>query len=117
VRAGRPGPSIACAGGPRFTPILLFTATAPTDMYALSLHDALPIFIGHRAGGAATGRPRSTSGRRGGSSGSDGTAARAPGAKATRDRKSTRLNSSHVSISYAVFCLKKKKERNSRPIP
>src|SRR5699024_11440909 len=31
---------------------------------------------------------------------------------ATRDRKSTRLNSSHVSISYAVFCLKKKKEKH-----
>src|SRR5207249_11367964 len=32
----------------------------------------------------------------------------------TRDRKSTRLNSSHVSISYAVFCLKKKKKKNKR---
>src|SRR5690606_8790345 len=36
---------------------------------------------------------------------------RLPGA---RDRKSTRLNSSHVKISYAVFCLKKKKDRKSR---
>src|SRR5699024_12118526 len=33
------------------------------------------------------------------------------------DRKSTRLNSSHVSISYAVFCLKKKSRRAPRPIP
>src|SRR5436309_10593880 len=33
-----------------------------------------------------------------------------------RDRKSTRLNSSHVKISYAVFCLKKKKKKNSRRI-
>src|SRR5699024_11461199 len=33
--------------------------------------------------------------------------------KTTEDRKSTRLNSSHVSISYAVFCLKKKKKRRS----
>src|SRR5699024_11573124 len=32
----------------------------------------------------------------------------------TRDRKSTRLNSSHVSISYAVFCLKKKKEEKEQ---
>src|SRR5699024_11722215 len=32
-----------------------------------------------------------------------------------RDRKSTRLNSSHVSISYAVFCLKKKRLREARP--
>src|SRR5437868_9206867 len=37
-----------------------------------------------------------------------------PGAVHHRDRKSTRLNSSHVSISYAVFCLKKKKVRHSR---
>src|SRR5207249_9272652 len=35
-----------------------------------------------------------------------------PGALGNRDRKSTRLNSSHVSISYAVFCLKKKKKKN-----
>src|SRR5437868_11093221 len=41
--------------------------------------------------------------------GADGAA---PGLGA-RDRKSTRLNSSHVSISYAVFCLKKKKKHNS----
>src|SRR5207249_6746318 len=33
------------------------------------------------------------------------------------DRKSTRLNSSHVSISYAVFCLKKKKQKHTHPIP
>src|SRR5688572_32260009 len=34
--------------------------------------------------------------------------------RAKRDRKSTRLNSSHSQISYAVFCLKKKKKKNSR---
>src|SRR5439155_10816149 len=34
------------------------------------------------------------------------------GRRTTRDRKSTRLNSSHVAISYAVFCLKKKKKKN-----
>src|SRR5690349_24043251 len=33
------------------------------------------------------------------------------------DRKSTRLNSSHVEISYAVFCLKKKNQRSTRPVP
>src|SRR5690606_10380854 len=38
----------------------------------------------------------------------------APGSKQRRDRKSTRLNSSHVKISYAVFCLKKKTERYRR---
>src|SRR5437868_12455589 len=36
------------------------------------------------------------------------------GAKGRRDRKSTRLNSSHVSISYAVFCLKKKKKKKNK---
>src|SRR5690606_41498537 len=40
-----------------------------------------------------------------------GTALAGPGTSAARDRKSTRLNSSHVKISYAVFCLKKKKTR------
>src|SRR5437870_10105222 len=43
-------------------------------------------------------------------SGPDG---RLPCAAAGKDRKSTRLNSSHVAISYAVFCLKKKKERKN----
>src|SRR5215475_1957786 len=38
------------------------------------------------------------------------------GATPVQDRKSTRLNSSHVKISYAVFCLKKKRQRNSRKI-
>src|SRR5258708_28224859 len=39
---------------------------------------------------------------------------RANGVTTTRDRKSTRLNSSHQIISYAVFCLKKKKKENDR---
>src|SRR2546429_1899082 len=72
-----------------------FNDTATTEIYTLSLHDALPISrIAVRAGG--------------------GSAACYPGAgrgpRAGRDRKSTRLNSSHGYISYAVFCLKKKKK-------
>src|SRR5688500_19741017 len=39
---------------------------------------------------------------------------RIPPAKAVRDRKSTRLNSSHLVISYAVFCLKKKKKKHTQ---
>src|SRR2546430_13054612 len=39
---------------------------------------------------------------------------REPGARALRDRKSTRLNSSHSQISYAVFCLKKKKQTHNQ---
>src|SRR5437868_9724554 len=76
--------------------------TPPPEISTLSLHDALPILSSllHRAcsggyGGILRSPPR-------------GTAAghRCPGR--SPDRKSTRLNSSHVSISYAVFCLKKK---------
>src|ERR1022692_1398184 len=69
-----------------------FNDTATTEIYTLSLHDALPICSG-AAPCAATVRY-------------DG----APGWYT--DRKSTRLNSSHLVISYAVFCLKKKKHSN-----
>src|SRR2546430_13345508 len=95
-----------------------FNDTATTEIYTLSLHDALPIysefFSRHlaRAGGCEAEER-----------GSDCVARIAvvlPGArrgvtqilKKQRDRKSTRLNSSHSQISYAVFCLKKKKKRN-----
>src|SRR5947209_17003258 len=72
--------------------VFFFNDTATTDIYTLSLHDALPIWehnvdVTRRA-------------RRGGSGG--GTH------RAPEDRKSTRLNSSHANSSYAVFCLKKK---------
>src|SRR6266480_7080523 len=72
-----------------------FNDTATTEIYTLSLHDALPISIV---------RDRRRSCR-----GTAGSARRAQQRPANdRDRKSTRLNSSHMSISYAVFCLKKK---------
>src|SRR5262245_64285308 len=79
----------------RFT-FCLFNAAAPTEIYTLSLHDALPISRGRRCL------------RRGARSG--GGRDRQHGA--ARDRKSTRLNSSHLGISYAVFCLKKKKKKS-----
>src|SRR5690242_20768960 len=78
-----------------------FTVTATTELYTLSLHDALPIFAPQvRARhGHARERDLEPAPRR-----------RAPRSRLDgRDRKSTRLNSSHMSISYAVFCLKKKK--------
>src|SRR5438067_10720776 len=82
---------------------MLFTVTAPTEIYTLSLHDALPIWRrpvgGRRRAAPATARVTGGGGRARGREG-DGEAA--------KDRKSTRLNSSHVSRSYAVFCLKKK---------
>src|SRR2546422_7350279 len=80
-----------------------FNDTATTEIYTLSLHDALPISA------APAGRvPRAAA--RGGSD--------LAGCLERRvDRKSTRLNSSHGYISYAVFCLKKKKNRLSPNIP
>src|SRR5207245_11460440 len=88
-----------------------FNQPSPTESYTLSLHDALPI-----CGGAAppTGWRACRHPRHDLSGARDATwrptnqlsiASRA----GTSDRKSTRLNSSHGSISYAVFCLKKKK--------
>src|SRR3712207_7829618 len=87
-----------------------FNDTATAKIYTLSLHDALPIWRGRvrHAGRQATeharreqhlvaGRERRQQARR----------HRQPQAE-QEDRKSTRLNSSHANISYAVFCLKKK---------
>src|SRR3989337_1562184 len=70
---------------------LFFNDTATTEIYSLSLHDALPI-SGPPAAAPGEGAPGSARGR----------------PPRPRDRKSTRLNSSHGSISYAVFCLKNK---------
>src|SRR5438034_2418547 len=75
--------------------VFFFNDTATTEFYTLSLHDALPILIRLPdrvilvvvAAGAGDGESHEH-----------------------RDRKSTRLNSSHTVISYAVFCLKKKKK-------
>src|SRR5256885_10416164 len=75
-----------------------FNDTATTEIYTLSLHDALPICVALPADRAVAGRAA----RRTGSA----DPLESPHA---RDRKSTRLNSSHLVISYAVFCLKKKK--------
>src|SRR3989442_1395914 len=77
-----------------------FNDTATTEIYTLSLHDALPI----------SGPPR----RHHVGPGAEGPVllrlVRQARPRLLRDRKSTRLNSSHVRISYAVFCLKKKKK-------
>src|SRR5436305_7334198 len=54
---------------------------------------------------------------RGGTARADGQRDRTADRVLAQDRKSTRLNSSHVRISYAVFCLKKKKQINSRTRP
>src|SRR2546422_7943330 len=82
-----------------------FNDTATTEIYTLSLHDALPIWP-RRPTARNRGRLPPLAG---------GAVARFLCAAAQRkDRKSTRLNSSHGYISYAVFCLKKKKTYKQR---
>src|SRR5439155_23810360 len=93
--------------------LFFFNAPPTTEIYTLSLHDALP--ISRRDGECRSRWPSGTStpASRGCPSGRSGNACRRPSnatANVVSDRKSTRLNSSHVAISYAVFCLKKKKE-------
>src|SRR5689334_24518750 len=85
-----------------------FNDTATTEIYTLSLHDALPISRVHvPARGVQrlrhTHRDPLDDGHR-----------RRGHALPDEDRKSTRLNSSHSSISYAVFCLKKKKKKKQQ---
>src|SRR5438477_8829944 len=82
-----------------------FTATATTEISTLSLHDALPIFADGGSGRLRVDRQRDVPPLDGG--GLDRADVRRDHAR-LQDRKSTRLNSSHMSISYAVFCLKKK---------
>src|SRR2546427_6776755 len=99
-----------------------FNDTATTEIYTLSLHDALPILRGGETdeGTASAGiemrcalshqirSPQEAigTGRNFGGFGGEAIVGFA------RDRKSTRLNSSHSQISYAVFCLKKKKKKD-----
>src|SRR5256885_17230465 len=76
-----------------------FNDTATTEIYTLSLHDALPIYLNeqikaiHKELGRKDEKAEMEDLRK----------------RIDEDRKSTRLNSSHLVISYAVFCLKKKK--------
>src|SRR5207249_7870190 len=87
----------------------VFHAPATPDISTLSLHDALP--ISQDAARVAPGdAPATRADRVDGDHGETRPQAEEVGAGGGRDRKSTRLNSSHVSISYAVFCLKKKKK-------
>src|SRR5438105_12150521 len=90
-----------------FAFFFFFNDTATTEIYTLSLHDALPIYSGWRCR-----RPGWR--RRCSAPSSDGPSC-ASRASTSRDRKSTRLNSSHEWISYAVFCLKKKTQADDHP--
>src|SRR3712207_9452409 len=86
--------------------LVFFNDPATTEIYALSLHDALPICARHSRGGVGRTRASARIARFGASAHWS-----TPGAGRRLllgDRKSTRLNSSHANISYAVSCLKKK---------
>src|SRR3712207_8715818 len=91
-----------------------FNDTATTEIYTLSLHDALPISrttpSTHSAGQAASHLATQTT-QKGNSAMSE--IVKRLRTRRAKDRKSTRLNSSHANISYAVFCLKKKKRRSN----
>src|SRR5690606_41343350 len=99
--------------------LAVYNRPARTPRYPLSLHDALPIFAGlevrvldQRDRHRDVLRQHLALQRGDRRLGGDGDQARrlpGRGAHQALDRKSTRLNSSHVKISYAVFCLKKKK--------
>src|SRR3989442_11820679 len=80
-------------------PPFFFNDTATTEIYTLSLHDALPISL-VKTPSDARDLPEGEAGR--------GRVFALGNFQRRGDRKSTRLNSSHVRISYAVFCLKKK---------
>src|SRR5690606_41983103 len=86
-------------------PSVSVSPPAPPQLYTLSLHDALPISSGPRPLRDATSPQRGASRQRG----ADRRSRAGDLLVHAEDRKSTRLNSSHVKISYAVFCLKKKK--------
>src|SRR2546426_1592689 len=97
-----------------FSLFFFFNDTATTEIYTLSLHDALPISRGASRDLFSV-QPSSEIFPTARSPPECSCSPRPPAARRTfrRDRKSTRLNSSHLVISYAVFCLKKKKKYNS----
>src|SRR5437899_8057932 len=90
------------------TSFFFFNDPATTEIYTLSLHDALPISF--RSLRQTNGLPGELSAEVLGSSRCRCPRGRHGPANLSLDRKSTRLNSSHLGISYAVFCLKKKKK-------
>src|SRR5690554_7349522 len=88
--------------------------TATTAIYTLSLHDALPISCQHvEPGPGDLDAPLDVDGAQHLAQFHVVAGLETLGTEVAGDRKSTRLNSSHVRISYAVFCLKKKKSRST----
>src|SRR5688572_31523620 len=92
--------------------VFFFNDTATTEIYTLSLHDALPIFEGTPDTVGEAQALRLVEGPE-----TEAVLSIFRGSSTTEiepDRKSTRLNSSHSQISYAVFCLKKKNKTRDR---
>src|SRR5690606_40608455 len=106
---------VAALPASRYAPPVTVSSDDPatTEIYTLSLHDALPIWVIGRQPGFGHQRLKGGGGGMVGCVAARGLghAQRIEGAQ--EDRKSTRLNSSHVKISYAVFCLKKKKRQGA----
>src|SRR5438552_11029766 len=88
---------LSSSRSPERSSYFFFNHPPPPDIYTLSLHDALPISPVHRHAPAQC---------------AAGAACCDGACRIKLDRKSTRLNSSHQIISYAVFCLKKKKKND-----
>src|SRR2546428_8868594 len=97
---------------PMISLFFFFNDTATTEIYTLSLHDALPICILENT---RTARSRWRTRRPLNSSEMPSQSPADTSRVVIIDRKSTRLNSSHDQISYAVFCLKKKKKIKLAP--
>src|SRR5207244_13412738 len=94
-------------------PFSSYMTPPTTDIYTLSLHDALPIWPPCRnRSSPETGQRKSAD--RSARVKPETTLRARSSVSVVQDRKSTRLNSSHQIISYAVFCLKKKKKKKNR---
>src|SRR2546430_6793980 len=106
-----------------FVCFFFFNDTATTEIYTLSLHDALPILQFDFGYFLMPGTQRSLTlpdavyQRMHQVAAGGMVNLRLMAATSPRDRKSTRLNSSHSQISYAVFCLKKKKTHHRDALP
>src|SRR5256885_10617997 len=99
----------------QFFYFFFFNDTATTEIYTLSLHDALPI----SRGTGSTAEWLNALTRESATMKSESKRERCGDfmTEEWRDRKSTRLNSSHLVISYAVFCLKKKNKKPQQLMP
>src|SRR5437773_4943211 len=95
--------------------VFFFNHTATTEISTLSLHDALPISLVHPYDDPLVMAGQGTVGLEMLEDVPDADVIVVQVGNVLEDRKSTRLNSSHITISYAVLCLKKKKTKQNLP--